>query len=122
MLSREGPVGYRVVMSPLLPLKTLPGFPYAPDPAPLQIIVVILLIPGLITLLIVGLGMGRRWLARDAAAHEASAPDPRPELQPTDEELLAARRELVHQAALAHENRGDRPVRAGKTDAESYHP
>jgi predicted NUDIX family NTP pyrophosphohydrolase len=110
-------------MSPLLfPLKTLPGFPYAPDPAPLQILIVIGVIPGLIAVLIVGLGMGRRWLDRDAAAHAAAVPDPRPELQPTDEELLAARREIVHQAALAHENRGDRPMVVGKTDPESYHP
>ncbi len=59
----------------LLPILrgSLPGYPVAPEPDPLAILIYTLLIPGLISAVVVGLGMGRHWLRRDPAkpvAHE----------------------------------------------------
>lgn len=57
-------------MSPLLmPVLrgSLPGFPVAPDPGSLAILVWAVLIPVLIAAPIVALGMGRRWVRHDPA-------------------------------------------------------
>lgn len=60
---------------------TLPGFPVAPDPGPLAILLYTLLIPGLIAAVVAGLGMGRHWLQRDPAAKPVAHETPRGEIE-----------------------------------------
>lgn len=99
----------------------MPGWPVAPDPGPLDILVLALLIPGLITVIGVGAGMAKRWLASDAGRPAVAVPDGHAEILPPVE-ALEARRELVHQAAVRNEGRPDRPLRPTKNDPETLHP
>lgn len=100
---------------------TLPGFPTAPQPGLAESLVIMLLIPGLLTLLVIGLFLGPRWLRRDAAGSAPEVPaEPAPVLPSVA--TLEARRALVHEAAVHHEPRGDLTPHVGKSDPAPYHP
>lgn len=106
----------------LLETRTLPGFPEAPDPGPLAILVPTLLIPGLITILVFGLALGKRWLDRGVGD---STPATLPtgvdaEVLPSDAEIEADRA-LAHHAAEDLDPRGDIAPHRGKTDPLSVH-
>lgn len=100
---------------------TLPGFPTAVEPTLLETLTLILFIPAGIAILIMALGMGRRWLAQDAAVKPVEVPEGHAEILPSTEQL-EARRALVHQAALHNEGRPDRPTRPVKNDPDTLHP
>lgn len=108
-------------MSPLFTLletQTLPAFPEAADPGiwPLALMALGTL---LITVISIGLALGKRWMSQDPADSTPAALPSGVEAESLPSQAtIDADRELAHAAAAEAEPRGDLlPPHRGKTDA-----